>query len=182
MEQEPIDKIKTVIQKVLNTTLYASVLGGIGVAVLLFFMCFTLIKPYEYGVKQINIPWFFGMTRGVQEKVYPPGWHFVMPFSVEKMHRFPRNLQEMDLTNNPNRSINNFYDKSAYIQTSDGFFVDVDVTIMFRISDPIKVIRTIGLGDLYYYNGLLPKAEPILKDTLGSLTTEEFYNPYLRFQ
>ena len=87
MEQEPVDQIKAIIQKILNTTLYATILGAVGVAVLLFFMCFTLVKPYEFGVKQVNIPWFFGMDRGIQDKVYSPGWHFVMPFSVEKMQK-----------------------------------------------------------------------------------------------
>jgi regulator of protease activity HflC (stomatin/prohibitin superfamily) len=38
----------------------------------------------------------------------------------------------------------------------------------------------IGPGILYQDNGIVPKAEPILKANLGELTTEEFYNSPLR--
>ncbi|RPI74455.1 MAG: SPFH domain-containing protein, partial [Desulfobacteraceae bacterium] len=71
-------------------------------------------------------------------------------------------------------------DRAAHIQTSDGFFVDVDVSILYRIEDPYKVFTMIGPGTFFESNGVLPRAEPILKATLGELTTEEFYNSPLR--
>ena len=175
-----------------NTTL----LVGIVILLLgfsLFRSCFVYVEPYEYGIKQNNV----GFNRGIQERVYSTGFHLVVPF-LSEMHKFPRNLQVFDLTNTPqsyrvksvlpfNRKrhyqlTNTFQDKAAHIQTSDGFFVDVDVSIVFRIEDPLKVIKTVGTGDLYVSNGLIPKAEPILKETLGTLTTEEFYNPHLRVE
>jgi regulator of protease activity HflC (stomatin/prohibitin superfamily) len=70
--------------------------------------------------------------------------------------------------------------KPAKIQTSDGFYVDVDVSILYRIVDPYTVITTLGPGDRFLHQGILPKAEPILKQGLGRLTTEEFYNSPLR--
>jgi len=63
-----------------------------------------------------------------------------------------------------------------------GFFVDVDISIMYRIVDPLKVIHKIGPGRLYEDNGIIPKAEPVLKDTLGQLTTEDFYNSVKRVE
>ena len=71
-------------------------------------------------------------------------------------------------------------EKAAHIQTSDGFFVDVDVSILYHIADPYKVITTIGPGRLYEDNGIIPKVESKLKETLGEMTTEEFYNSPLR--
>ncbi|MDD3626748.1 MAG: SPFH domain-containing protein [bacterium] len=137
-------------------------------------MFFVYVKPYEYGVKEIRL----GGHRGIQDKVYTAGYHFLIP-GIQFMHRFPRNTQLFDLTNYPSKSTHR-YEKAAHIQTSDGFFVDVDVSILFRIEDPVMVIRTIGPGTLYFDNGIIPKAEPSLKATLGELTTEEFYNSPLR--
>jgi regulator of protease activity HflC (stomatin/prohibitin superfamily) len=54
--------------------------------------------------------------------------------------------------------------------------VDVDVSILYHIRDPYLVFTTIGPGKLFEDNGIIPKAEPALKETLGKLTTEEFYN------
>ncbi len=71
-------------------------------------------------------------------------------------------------------------DKAAHIQTSDGFFVDVDVSILYHIADPYKVFTIIGPGNLFEDNGIIPKTEPALKETLGELTTEQFYNSLLR--
>jgi regulator of protease activity HflC (stomatin/prohibitin superfamily) len=42
------------------------------------------------------------------------------------------------------------------------------------------VFITLGPGKLYEDNGIVPRAVPILKQTLGELTTEEFYNSPLR--
>jgi regulator of protease activity HflC (stomatin/prohibitin superfamily) len=72
--------------------------------------------------------------------------------------------------------------KPAHIQTSDGFFVDVDASVLYRIIDPYLVFTRLGAGDLYETSGVIPKAEPVLKQTLGELTTEEFYNSPLRHE
>eukprot|EP01047_Picozoa_sp_COSAG01_P000204 COSAG01_NODE_3_length_63519_cov_1591.007663_22_plen_350_part_00 len=164
------------LKKLINTSYFLIIVGILVASTLFFVTCFTYVKPYEYGIKQINI----GLKRGIKDKIYTPGLHFVMPFGFEEMHHFPKSLLNLDLTNHSTQNTSTFNDKAANIQTSDGFFVEVDVSILFRINDPLKVIKTIGPGDLYFYNGLLPKAEPVLKETLGTLTTEEFYNPHLR--
>lgn len=171
------EKIKAFVQKILNTGIGLAVIGITLIFIVGFSSVFVYVKPYEYGIKQVKI----GFERGIQDKVYAPGFHFIIPF-MEAMHTFPRDIQVFDLTNNLAQVTSTFHDKAAHIQTSDGFFVDVDVSILFHITDPVKVIRTIGLGDLYFTNGILPKAEPVLKDALGTLTTEEFYNPHLRVE
>jgi regulator of protease activity HflC (stomatin/prohibitin superfamily) len=95
----------------------------------------------------------------------------------------PRDVQVLELTNNPKTAAEYArQEKAAHIQTSDGFFVDVDLSIIYRIVDPYKVFVTIGPGTSFEDNGIIPKAEPVLKATLGELTTEEFYNSPLRVQ
>jgi regulator of protease activity HflC (stomatin/prohibitin superfamily) len=136
------------------------------------------VGPSEYGIKQVKI----GINRGIQEKVYTTGLHLVLP-GMEAMHTFPRNLQVFELNNYPTQYTRlNRYEKAAYIQTSDGFFVDVDVAIMYRIVDPYLLITTVGPGRQFEDGGIIPKAEPVLKEALGELSTEEFYNSPLRVE
>jgi regulator of protease activity HflC (stomatin/prohibitin superfamily) len=138
--------------------------------------CLVYVEPDEYGIKVVRI----GPNRGVRKEVHGPGLHLVIPW-LHEMHRLPRGIQVLELTNSPRTAaLDSRQEKAAHIQTSDGFFVDVDVSILYRLSDPYLVFTTIGPGTLYQDNGIMPKAEPILKSTLGELTTEEFYNSPLR--
>jgi regulator of protease activity HflC (stomatin/prohibitin superfamily) len=165
------------LKRVLNSSYFVFFLGGL----LLFFFSFNAffiyVEPNEVAIKQVKV----GLNRGIQSKVYQTGWHFMVP-GLHLFHVFPKDLQVFDLTSVRNQASSRFIDNSAHIQTSDGFFVDVDVSVIFKIADPLKVIQTIGPGELYFINGILPKTEPALKETLGTLTTEEFYNPYLRVE
>src|SRR4029077_6282277 len=97
------------------------------------------------------------------------------------MYLFPKDLQVIYLagaheTGDPIEGRG----RPAHIQTSDGFFVDVDVSILYKIIDPYLVFTRLGTGRLFETNGIVPKAEPVLKQALGELTTEEFYNSPLR--
>jgi len=138
-------------------------------------LCFTYVGPNQYGIKVVQIP--ITSHRGVHEEVYGTGYHFVLrPFGVERMYLFPRDVQVLDLTGTREEAAEEArVTKAAHIQTSDGFFVDVDVSILYRITDPYKVFTSLGAGRLFETNGIVPKAEPVLKQTLGELTTEEFY-------
>lgn len=164
-------------KRIQNSSLFYVIVG------LLFFLLFSYqtffiyVKPNEVAIKQVKI----GINRGIQEKVYTTGIHLVIP-GINLFHVFPKDLQVFDLSRIQNQTSSRFIDKSAHIQTSDGFYVDVELSIIFKIVDPYKVIKTIGPGELFFLNGILPKTEPVLKETLGKLTTEEFYNPYLRVE
>ena len=176
MNTPSLNSLETLLKKTLNSAKGTIILVVLLVIGLIYTTCFTYIKPYEYGIKQVNI----GFKRGIQKKTYETGLHFIMPFGFEKMHRFPKKLQIFDLSNAVNKTTSKFKDKAANIQTSDGFYVEVDVSIIFKIQNPYQVLTTIGPGNLFFLNAVLPKSEPALKETLGTLTTEEFYNPYLR--
>jgi regulator of protease activity HflC (stomatin/prohibitin superfamily) len=148
------------------------VVAILAVIIILYGLCLVYVGPDEFGIKLVRI----GAHRGVQKEVYGPGLYFVVP-GLQEMHRLPRGVQVLELTNSPQTAaLSSRREKAAHIQTSDGFFVNVDVSIIYRISDPYLVFTTIGPGSLFEDNGIIPKAEPILKQTLGELTTEEFYN------
>lgn len=151
------------------------VLAGVLIGVYVSFLAY--VKPNEYGLKQILI----GVNRGIQKKIYLTGYHFVLPQPFQRMHRLPRDIQVLELSDSPITRVKLArHEGSAMIQTSDGFFVQVDATILYRIADPYLVFITLGPGKLYEANGIVPRAVPILKQTLGELTTEEFYNSPLR--
>jgi len=150
----------------------------VGLIVLAFNLFFVYVHPNEYGIKVVRL----GVHRGVQKDVYTAGLNLVIPF-MQQMHCLPRDIQVLELTNYPGTaSAYARKDRAAHIQTSDGFFVDVDVSILYRIRDPYLVFTQIGPGSLFEDNGIIPKAEPALKETLGKLTTEDFYNSFLRVQ
>jgi regulator of protease activity HflC (stomatin/prohibitin superfamily) len=139
------------------------------------FSIFDYVRPNEYGIKEVKI----GVNRGIHQTAYAPGYWLIKPFGMEKMHHFPREVQVLELTSTEraaHESASHTYDRAAKIQTSDGFFVDVDLTILYRIVDPYLLMTTLGPGVLYLTNGILPKAEPVLKQALGELKTEDFYN------
>jgi len=147
--------------------------------VMAFKTFYVYVEPNEFGIKVVRI----GTSRGVQQQIYTPGFHFLLPFGMQSMERLPRDIQVLELTNSPQTAARDVrVDRAAHIQTSDGFFVDVDVSILYHIVDPYQVFTTIGPGTLFEENGILPKAEPALKTALGELTTEEFYNSPLRVQ
>jgi regulator of protease activity HflC (stomatin/prohibitin superfamily) len=150
------------------------------VVLLIFMLNFLVyIKPNQYGIKQVNI----GVNPGIRPQVYETGLHVVIPFGFQVMHRFPRDVQVFELTSYADTASRDARkEKAAHIQTSDGFFVTVDVSILYHIVDPYKVFTTVGPGKLYEDNGIIPKVEPKLKQALGELTTEEFYNSPLRVE
>ena len=154
------------------------VLIAIAIVVFAYNMLFVYVKPNEVGIKVVRL----GMHRGVQQEVYTAGLNLVIP-GMQQMYRLPRDVQVLELTEFPRTAADQARkDRVAHIQTSDGFFVDVDVSILYRIVDPYKVFTKIGPGTLFEDNGIIPKAEPVLKATLGNLTTEEFYNSPLRVE
>lgn len=142
----------------------------------LYRLFWVYVEPDEFGIKVVRL----GPHRGVQKEVYSSGLHFVIP-GMQQVHCLPMGIQVLELTNYPvTAAYHSRQEKAAHIQTSDGFFVDVDVSILYRLVDPYLVFTTIGPGTLFEDNGIMPKSEPILKTTLGELTTEEFYNSPLR--
>lgn len=161
-----------------RSMLFAIVLAALVLApVVVFNLCFEYVRPNEYGIKVIHI----GVNRGVQEKIYPPGYAFRIPFGIEQIHRLPQNIQVLELTNYAGAPGEGAYvTKGAKIQTSDGFFVDVDATILYRIVDPYEVFTRLGQEQKFLELGMLPKSESVLKEALGQLTTEEFYDSQLR--
>jgi regulator of protease activity HflC (stomatin/prohibitin superfamily) len=98
----------------------------------------------EYGIKVVRV----GLNRGVQKEIYHAGLIFVLPFGLQQMYRLPKGIQVLELTNFPQTAAEAARkDRAAHIQTSDGFFVDVDVSMLYHIKDPDPARQLHRLGE-----------------------------------
>ena len=135
--------------------------------------CTTYVKPNEVGIKQV----IWGTGKGIKPDIYRTGLHWVTP-GAERMHRFPTDIQSVNLSNEVNeRDLADSRVKPALnVQTSEGSKVAVDVSVLYRITDPYKVISQVGPGKLYEDSLVGPRSEQTLRKSLGELDAEEFYN------
>lgn len=168
-----------------------SALGLILLVALFFGTCTTYVGPGEFGVKQVLYSPFglFG-PMGTQNKIYQTGFHHQFP-TMEKILLFPKTVQVLTMRDADNTAkeaerltpTDERYTrivKAAYIQTSDGFFVKMDTSILYSIEDPVKLVNMVGAGKLYEDNGILPVAENAIKTRLGSLQPEDFFDANTR--
>lgn len=149
------------------------VLGGL-VALYLTFTVY--VEPNRLAVRQIHL----GPDKGISQDKFGPGLHFVMPF-YERLHTFPRSIQLLEFNDDKiSASEGAHHQPSIRIQTSEGYQVTVDVTVVYRISDPYKVITSVGPGRAYETMLVVPRSDRVLRQTLGELNAEEFYQGNLR--
>jgi hypothetical protein len=105
---------------------------------LVLISCFTYVGPNQFGIKVVRVRILDG-PRGVHSQVYDTGFHLILPLGLEEMYLFPRDVQVLDLTGAREEAAREArVSKPAHIQTSDGFFVDVDVSILYRILDSLR--------------------------------------------
>lgn len=145
-------------------------------AVVMYATLLTNVGPNEFAVRQV----FLGPKKGVQKEILGPGLHFVMP-GYERLHLFPRELQLLEFNDSKvSASIDAHSQPSIRIQTSEGYQVTVDVTVAYRIVDPYAVITNVGPGSLYETSLMVPRSDKVLRQNLGQLNAEQFYQGDLR--
>ncbi len=89
----------------------------------LYNVCTVYVRPYEMGVKQVIL----GGEKGIREKVYGPGLHWVTP-GAERMHLFPTDLQVLEMADNAadvGEGADHRVVRAIKIQTSEGYTVSV---------------------------------------------------------
>ena len=142
--------------------------------------CSTYVGPGETGVKQIK----FGLGKGIEPTVYTTGLHYVGV--GETMHRFPTRVQVLELSNSRSEASEDLEGHrvapGVNIQTSEGYTVQVDITVLYRIADPLKVMQTIGPGRQFEDSAVIPRAQQDLRRALGELDAEDFYRGNKRTQ
>ena len=142
--------------------------------------CTTYVRPGELGVKQIS----YGMSKGIEAHVYGVGLHYVGP--GERMYTFPTHLQVLELTDPKSASDaeaeGHRVTSAINIQTSEGYNVNVDAIVLYRVSDPLKVMKNIGPGRLFEDSAVIPRSSQDLRRALGELDAEDFYRGTRRME
>lgn len=160
-------------------------MGAVGAGLIflgVLWMSLTIqVDPDEFAVRQV----YLGPGKGVQEEIHGPGLHVMIP-GYERLHRFPRSLQVLEL-NDAGTSQGNERHRQDFrvapairIQTSEGYQVTVDITVLYRVVDPYAVLTKVGAGRIYETKVVSRRADKILRQTLGKLDAEDFYNDQLR--
>jgi regulator of protease activity HflC (stomatin/prohibitin superfamily) len=147
---------------------------------LIYVTCTQYIEPDEFAVKQVDVPVpLLTGAAGIHTNIYSTGIHWRIP-GCEKFIIFPKSVRAVTLhikgksPESAQRYVR--YEDAAHIQTSDGFFINLDVSILYRVVDPYAAVRAFGAGVLYEQNGIIFQAEPTLKGTMGTLHPEDFFD------
>ncbi len=132
----------------------------------------TYVPPGEVGVRQIS----YGPSKGLQKEPVTAGYRREIA-SYEAIHTFPRDIQAVEFTNHPaERGAGHQQRPAIKVPTVDGYPVDVDVTVLYRIKDPYKIASQFGLTTAYEEAVVIRFTDPLVKRYLGELLAEQFYH------
>jgi regulator of protease activity HflC (stomatin/prohibitin superfamily) len=157
--------------KLMRTRIFWIGAGIFFVAYVLPSWASTYVPPNMVAVRQI----VYGSGAGIKRDVYGPGTHFLLP-GAERVHLFPHDLQLVNFSDTSSEmSQAHRVAPSIKIQTSDGYNVQLDVTVLYKLDDAYKVFTEAGPGRAFEDRLVIPRADRILRKTLGELNSEEFY-------
>jgi regulator of protease activity HflC (stomatin/prohibitin superfamily) len=131
----------------------------------------TYVPPDQIGMRQVS----FGFGKGLQKAPVEPGYRREIS-GYETVRTFPRDVQIVEFTNSPSETGAGHRRIGAIkVPTVDGYPVDVDVTVLYRIADPYKVVSRFGFSDAYEEAVVVRFTDPLVKQFLGKLLAEQFY-------
>lgn len=131
----------------------------------------TYVAPDEIGLRQVA----YGPGKGLQKSLVLPGYRRQI-FGYETVRTFRRNIQAVEFTNDPTeRGADHRTMAAINVPTVDGYPVALDVTVLYRIADPFRVVSRFGFGRGYEDNVVIRFTDPAVKQHLGELRAEEFY-------
>jgi regulator of protease activity HflC (stomatin/prohibitin superfamily) len=158
------------------------------------------VDTNEFGIMQKR----FGFKTGIVDRVYGAGLYFTGPGST--MHTFPRGIHVLEATNDLEESlekardsgtrarIQDYYESrdrllgktthrvinALNVQTSDGYSVTTDITLLYTIQNPLQVAKDFGWGSLYIDSFVINTFRNSVLTTLGKMNAESFYHEEIR--
>jgi hypothetical protein len=114
----------------------------------LYAICTQYIQPDEFAIKQVDVPLpLLTGAAGIHTNVYQTGIQWRLP-GCEKFLILSKKYPAVTLHSKgkTQEAIDSFvrYEDARTIQTSDGFFINLDVSILYRVTDPYKVFASLG--------------------------------------
>lgn len=170
---------------------------------LLYGACTARVRPGEFGVELRK----FGWSPGIAPTAFGPGLYFVLPGAT--MYTFPRGIHVLEASYDraeslakaspeTARKVDEYFDKRAAllgqdhsrhrvvdainVQTSDGYAVTADVTLLYSIEDPVRVAKDFGWGSLYVDSFCINTFRNGVLATLGKMNAESFYDAAVRIK
>ncbi|KAA0252762.1 hypothetical protein FBQ97_17000 [Acidobacteria bacterium ACD] len=162
--------------------------------------CTARVSPNELGVEQAK----FGFKVGIRDRAFTPGLYFVGPGVT--MHTFPREIHVLEASFDREASlakarspevrgkVEGYFERrdkvlgrqthrtveALNVQTSDGYAVVCDVTLLYSIVDPVRIARDFGWGSLYVDSFVINTFRNGVLTTLGKINAEQFYDEKAR--
>jgi regulator of protease activity HflC (stomatin/prohibitin superfamily) len=171
---------------------------GLVVALVFYGSCVARVLPNQYGIEQRK----FGRS-GIASTIYGPGLYFMGPGVT--MHTFPREIHVLEASYDREdalrkggpglaTTVDAYFDRRARllgrathrtidalnIQTSDGYSVSADVTLLYSITDPVKIAKEFGWGSLYVDAFVINTFRNGVLVSLGKMNAESFYDEAVR--
>ena len=175
--------------------------AGVVGAVLVLSWCTAKVESNELGVEQRR----FGAHVGIVDHAYGPGRYFLAPGAT--MHTFPREIHLLEAderdeafakapSGEVRAKVEKYFERRQdilgrntdrvieplNIQTSDGYAVLADVTLLYSIVDPVKVARDFGWGTTYVDAFVVNTFRNTVLTTLGKMNAESFYDEKIRIR
>jgi regulator of protease activity HflC (stomatin/prohibitin superfamily) len=190
----------------LKSSLLRTVVRGVAVVAALtlgYGACTARVAPNEFGVEQNK----FGTHVGIVERAYGPGLYFVGAGTT--MRTFPREILVLEASYDLEESLAKAQTSEAQarvreyfkrrqevlgggathraidplnIQTSDGYAVLADISLLYSIVDPVRVARDFGWGSTYVDSFAVSTFRNGVMSTLGKMNAESFYDEKIRIQ
>ena len=172
----------------------------VGAVAVFYGACTARVRPYQFGVEARK----FGTHTGIVARTYGPGLYFV-PVGTA-MHTFPREIHVLEASYDRTEAkrkggadvaarVDAYFDRRSQvlgethrvidalnIQTSDGYSVTTDITLLYSIEDPVRVARDFGWGSLYVDAFVINGFRNGVLTTLGKLNAESFYDEAVRIK
>ncbi|OPZ14343.1 MAG: SPFH domain / Band 7 family protein [candidate division BRC1 bacterium ADurb.BinA364] len=144
-------------------------IAAAGVLIVILFLCYAAYRRCV-----VEVPMGFVGVRtmrlggGIEEKDLEPGFHMVIP-GIHRLQLMDARLKIMEMVGQDGGQFQ--------IIAKDQFHVGLDVTLIYSLEDGMghKAIGKYGPMD-GFVDYMRSRAEKILPEMLGQMTTEEFYD------
>lgn len=132
------------------------------------------IKPGEVGVLTANL------TGGLIEEDYGAGFHLALP-GLHTWDIFDSTVQTLHMRRRRQTEASGQVEGPLVVRSDDGANVTMDLTLKYRIKkDEVWQLRKAqGKGDAYKVK-VRNESVDVLRQALGTLRTEDFYDPTKR--
>jgi len=166
----------------------------------LFVVFNVLMTRIEVGQVGVRVKQYalFG-SKGVEDKDFQPGWHRSIPM-LDVWNLFDATVQTTEFTTPEQRRQEQMRIRSIFaargaspsnapvtgpelieLKSKDGYTVKLDVTVKYRIMPESAHMLYEQFNTEVRYKGIVrDQVQQTLRNTFGTMTTEEFYHPEAR--